>query len=443
LAPRVARAKPIVAMLREITGDIPDLLAQMGVLGVHTLDDMLDLLAVLDGQAVPSGNRVAIVADALGSVSFTEAACRAAGLHVEATVAMDPEAEPADFAAAVSRVLTDPATPVDAAIVVYSAALLPRPHEVAAAIAAAHEASEAANDRTVVAAFPGHDIGGHLPATGTRRIPDLGFPDAAARALAAAARYGIWLRQPVGEVPELPGLDLPAAEQLVRGWIGRAAIDHLDFRDVSALLAVAGLSVVEQRFVSGADEAAAAAATIGRPVALKAMVRGTGAKTEVAGVALDLQNPDEVSASWPRMAASLGSGMSSAVVQAMVPPGLDLRIVLEPAQIVGSVIGVGAGGVHSRTLAPVARAVLPLTDVTARTLLTAAGIDLLVEERGLDAVIDVLLRVSALADEVPHLERLDLNPVIVSDGRAWLVDGTATVIPNPDQAPEDLRRLSS
>jgi acyl-CoA synthetase (NDP forming) len=386
---------------------------------------------------------VAIVADALGSVSFTEAACRAAGLHVQATVAMDPEAEPSDFASAVFRVLTDEVTAVDAAIVVYSAALLPRPQEVAAAIAAAHGASEAASAKTVVAAFPGHDIGGHLPATGQRRIPDLGFPDSAARALAAAARYGTWLRQPVGEVPALEGLDLDAAERVVRGWIERAAVDHLDFRDVSSLLAAAGLSVVEQRFVADAAEASAAAATIGRPVALKAMGRGPGAKTEVAGVALDLQNADEVAASWPRMAASLGAGMTSALVQAMVPPGLDLRIVLEPAPIVGSVIGVGAGGIHPRTLAPVARAVLPLTDVTARALLAAAGIDLMIEEARLDAVVDVLLRISVLADEVPHLERLDLNPVIVSDGRAWMVDGSATVIPNPDQAPEDLRRLSS
>ena len=442
LAPRVARRKPIVAMLREPTDESLALLGQMGVSAVETFDDMLDVAAVLEAQPAPMGNRVAVVADALGSMDFAAAACRNAGLEVPVTRAVGADAQPADYAVAVAEVLDDEVDVVDACLVVYTAALTSRPTDVARAIVAA-ASSAAATTKTVVAAFPGHDTGGHLPEGGGRRIPDLGFPDAAAKALAAAARYGAWLRQPEGRPASFDDVDVEAMRAVVAGWATRGDNGRLGWAEAARLLALLQARVADQRWVASADEASAAAASIGGPVALKAVGRPATAKSEVSGVALDLQGPWDVAASWPRMAASLGRAMTGGMVQAMVPPGTDVRVVLQPAAIVGATIGIGVGGVHPEALAPVAKAVLPLSDVTATDLVARSGVGSTLDAGGHAALVDLLLRISMLAEEVPEVCRLEANPVIVSDGAAWVIEASLDVVADPEGPPDDLRRLRS
>ncbi len=93
-----------------------------------------------------------------------------------------------------------------------------------------------------------------------------------------------------------------------------------------------------------------------------------------------------------------------------------------------------------RPTSPASR-VLPLTDVAAADLLARSGLADLLDDSGAVAVVDLLLRVSLLGEEVPEIERLVLNPVIVSDGSAWVIDIDADVTPHPDLPPDDLRRL--
>ena len=61
-------------------------------------------------------------------------------------------------------------------------------------------------------------------------------------------------------------------------------------------------------------------------------------------MALDLHSPEAVAASYERMAASLGPVMTGVVVQEMVGPGVDVRVTLDPAPVVGAAIGLGIGG---------------------------------------------------------------------------------------------------
>jgi acetyltransferase len=430
LAPRIARCKPIVAVVRGLADDA--LLAQTGVIGVRSLDALLDAARVLAWQPVPAGGRVGVVADSSGSMAFAVTACLDAGLEVVRSVSVPADAPAPDYEAAVVAALG--ADDVDVALVLYAAGLDPRPTEVAAAVA---RGAASVPGKAVVASFPGHDLGGVLPGS---QIPELGFPEAAAEALAAAVRHGIWCARPVGEPPTFDdgSVDVDAALAVVTpapdGRLGNA--------DAVAVLGAFGVSVVRQQVVASADSAGAAAVAIGGPVALKATGRAPWAKTELAGVALDLQGPDEVSASWARMADALGDEMTGGVVQAMVRPGVDLQVGLEVAPVVGLALGVGTGGAAPEGVARITRAVLPLTDATAAELLDRAGLASRFEaadDRA--AVVDLLLRLSLLAEEVPRVDRLVLNPVIVSDGRAWVTDVELDLRSEVDDRPDDLRRL--
>jgi acyl-CoA synthetase (NDP forming) len=437
LAPRIGRTKPIVAMLREEGPDANDLLEQMGVIPVATIAEMLDVTAVLAGQPVPAGDRVAVIADALGSTEFTMAACRAAGLEVVSSRVVGGGAEPSAYGTAL-RDLLGPTAPVvaDAAVVVYATALAPRPDDVAREVAAAASSGELAG-KAVVAAFPGHDLGGNLPAAGGRRIPDLGFPDTAARALAAVVRHGIWRGRPIGDPPVLARVALGEEVAALVAGPERA----LDPVQAAGLLAAAGATVVEQRSAASAEEAAEAARHLGGPVSLKAIGRPPLAKTEAAGVAIDLHTPEEVAASWSRMAAALGAAMTGAAVQAMVAPGTDVRVVLAAAPIVGAAIGVGPGGAQADALVPMCWGALPLTGTTAADLVDRSGLGELLDVEDAAALVDLVLRVSLLAEEVPEVRHLVVNPVIVGGGTAWVIDVAADVGPDDLPPGAHLRRL--
>ena len=116
-------------------------------------------------------------------------------------------------------------------------------------------------------------------------VPAYRFPEDAARAVALAARHGVWRTRPEGAVPAPPGCrpDEAAAiisEELANGetWMSPAR--------VGALLRCYGLPLIATRQVSDVSGAVAAAGELGVPVALKAVAAGLLHKTDAGGVAL-------------------------------------------------------------------------------------------------------------------------------------------------------------
>jgi acyl-CoA synthetase (NDP forming) len=106
------------------------------------------------------------------------------------------------------------------------------------------------------------------------------------------------------------------------------------------------------------------------------------------------------------------------LVQPMIAGGVETMIGVADDPLFGPLVGFGLGGVNVEILGDVRFRVAPLTDRDADELLhEIRGFPLLAGHRGhppadLDALRDVLLRVSKLAEEVPEISELDLNPVI-------------------------------
>jgi acyl-CoA synthetase (NDP forming) len=102
----------------------------------------------------------------------------------------------------------------------------------------------------------------------------------------------------------------------------------------------------------------------------------------------------------------------------MVTGGIETMIGLADDPLFGPVVAFGLGGIHVEILRDVRFRIAPLTDVDADELLhEIRGLPLLQGYRGhseadLDALRELLLRVSRLAVEVPEIAELDLNPVI-------------------------------
>lgn len=484
IARRVASAKPIVALkagrstqgagaARSHTAALatPEvnteaLFRQAGVIRVRTMAEMFDVLLLLDTQPVPAGRRVAIVGNSGGPGILAADACQEAELELadlapatrEALAFLPPEASlanPVDLVAAATpehyeraldALLEDPG--VDAVIAIFTPTLVTATDEVRAAMVAAADR----HPHTPMAAVVLETGGGprQLGSEGATRVPVFPFPEDVVRAVGHAARYGSWLRRPPGSVPPLPGFDADAARDTAADLLRGAPAEGrwLDWSQMGALLEAAGVSLVESRQATGADEAAAAAAELGFPVVLKAAAASLVHKSDVGGVALSLATPEAVRHAYRAMEERLGQAMGGGLVQDMAPPGVETIVGITQDPAFGPLLAFGLGGTATELLGDLAFRILPLTDLDAAELVRSVrAAPLLLGYRGsppadVAALEDLLLRVGALAEAVPELRELDLNPVIVTTSGLAVVDAKIRLAPQPP-GPGPLARVLS
>jgi acyl-CoA synthetase (NDP forming) len=282
-------------------------------------------------------------------------------------------------------------------------------------------------------------------------VPSYSTPERAVIALAKAAQYARWRRRPVGAVPELPDVDTAAARALVHRVLsadpdGRELTDE----EVLELLAAYGVPLLGTRRAETAEEAVAAAEAIGYPVVLKSTAPWLRHRTDLGGVRLDLMDADAVRAAH----AAIPAG-DPVIVQEMAAPGVATVVEVVDDPSFGALVSFGVGGVATDLLGDRAYRTVPLTDLDAAELVRAPRAwPLLDGYRGSEpvdvaALEDLLLRVSRLADELPEVLALSLDPCIAGPAHPWhggrslVVAGgavrvgppTARVAPGPRRMP--------
>jgi acetyl coenzyme A synthetase (ADP forming)-like protein len=486
IARRVSRRKPIVAVksgrspagVRAATSHTaamasPDaavdaLFRQTGVIRVDTLDELFDMALVLGSQPIPRGHRVAIVGNSGGPGILATDACVGAGLEVpelsaDTQVALraivDPNAavsNPVDLVAsatpkvyeqALKIVLADDG--VDAIIVICTPTFAAAPARVASVL----RLSSNTTDKPLVGCFLAWpDLAPLLHEEDTEQpgsaVPAFSSPEPAARALARAASYGAWRARPPGLVPELEGFDAGLANAIADAALARApAGGWLQPSEVAALLAAAGVPAVASASALGADDAAKAATRLGFPIALKATGADIVHKSDIGGVRLGLRSPQEVADAYRSMSNHIGAAMTGGIVQQMVDPGVEVIVGVVHHALFGPLLMFGLGGTATELLGDRSFRVLPVTDIDASELVRSLRASpLLFGYRGappvaVSALEDLLQRIARLADAVPALDELEINPVIVSPRGSIAVDARAKVTPVVPGPSGDLRQM--
>ena len=468
IARRVARSKPILAMKGGTTkagmkaasshtaalagseAAVDALFRQAGVIRTRTLDELVEVASLLSAQPVPRGRRVALLTNAGGLGILCADACEAAGLEMpvpsEATrhaleqvmptegstgnpIDVLGSAKPKTFADVIPIILSD--NGIDALIVLFVPTVGIDEDEMGAAIS---RAAADAGDKTVLCAFMSAK-GAPASLQSVTPIPAFPYPEAAARALSRAAERGDWLRRPAGTIPELL-VDRAAAEAVVAEALSKGDDAWLEPGQARALLEAYGLPVVPERVVATAEAAAEAAQELGFPVVVKSAAAGAH-KTESGGVVLNLADADEVRAAAERIGGPV-------LVQPMIKGGAELLAGAVQDPVFGPLVAFGPGGVLAELIGQAQFRLAPLTDLDAQELVRAGKAGRLVAGfRGNppadeDALVDLLLRLARLAEEVPEVAELDLNPVLALADRCIAVDARVRVA---RQAPQ--RRAKS
>jgi acyl-CoA synthetase (NDP forming) len=281
------------------------------------------------------------------------------------------------------------------------------------AISAFHRACRAAGARGALVAAMATNLAGPRAAEWVGLgLPVLAPPAVALEAVEAAATIGqAWAAPPAGPVAgPRPGA------------VGREAAT-LDEAAGKELLRRSGVPVPPGRCCADPDAAAATAAELAAPLAVKGL--GLAHKTERRAVRLGLADPEQVRAA----AADLLARHPAVLVEQMVTGGVaELLVGVEADPVVGPVLTLGAGGVLTELLADAAHLVLPTEPAgIRRALLDLRCAPLLTGHRGappadLDALVDVVHRVAVLALRRPDLLSVEINPMIVTADGAWACD---------------------
>jgi acetyltransferase len=189
-----------------------------------------------------------------------------------------------------------------------------------------------------------------------------------------------------------------------------------------------------------AEEAAAAAAMIGFPVALKIRSPDITHKTDIGGVALDVADEAHVRQQTAALLARVRAAQPQAridgvIVQQMVrrPGAIELLVGLSEDSVFGPVVVFGQGGTAVEVLQDSAVALPPLNLLLARGQMMQTRVwRLLRAYRGkpataIDAIAEVLIRIGQLAAEHAEIRELDINPLLADAAGVIALDARIRV----------------
>ncbi|GAB1516944.1 bifunctional acetate--CoA ligase family protein/GNAT family N-acetyltransferase [Actinophytocola sp. KF-1] len=460
VAQRAAASHTAAAATPAVTRDA--LFEQAGVIAVDTVSEVTDVLAALAWQPLPAGNRVAILSNAGGAGVLAADACVHNGLLVPRLAASTRAAlaallpaqasldNPVDttaavddttFAACLEVLLADGS--IDAVLAAGVPTAIADPVTAAPAIARERR-------KTVLVARPGQlasvtGLGDERdPAPATASYAD---PAAAAAALGRIATYARWRERPAGSLAEPDGARLIEARALVReflraephgGWLAPAT--------TMRLLTLFGIPAVPSIQAGDVDEAAAAFRELGGPVAVKVIAAGVLHKARAGGVELNVATETALRSVWAGFHDRFGDAMQGVLLQPMAEPGRELIVGVDSDETFGPLVVFGLGGTDTDLIADRAARLSPLSESDAEQMVRGLRSSSLLfggdHPLPTDGVADVLVRTSTLADVIPEVTELDLNPVVVRADGCQVLDARMRIAPR-EPADPFLRRLRS
>ncbi len=431
---------------------------RMGLARVFDIGQIFDCAELVGRHKVPQGPRLAVLTNAGGPGVMASDALIAAGgtlakLQDETMRQLNENLppqwsrrNPVDvlgdaksklMAKAGGLVLADPG--VDAMLVIVTPQAMTNP----SAIAREMSAIAAGTPKPVLAAW----LGGGAMREGIRilneaGVPTYATPEQAVNAFMTLVSYARNLTI-LYETPKDIPVDFPVDRARVREKFAPvfAGSGPILSEDVSKdLAALYGIPVTRPEPARTPEEAVAAAERIGYPVVVKILSPDITHKSDVGGVALDLEDADMVRAAFHGMMKAVGERMPRAriegvTVQRMIDTrdGVEMILGIKKDPTFGTVIMAGMGGTAAELLGDRAIGFPPLNERLARRMLEELKTwPLLQGYRGRPAadipkLVEVLVRLSYLAADFPEVKELDINPLLALREGAVALDARVVI----------------
>jgi len=410
-----------------------------GIIRCASLKSQLDYIQAFANQPLPAGTRVAVISNAGGAgimatdaierqgLDFAELSCdtlarlssklpAAARLQNPVDVMCDALTDRYEFALGVA--LDDP--DVDIALVLLTPQAMTDPTAIAEGVV---RIAQRKTEKLILACF----LGASMMEEGTRilragRVPCYDSPETAINTIRVMTEYVRWRSRPK-RVVELFPVNRRKAETTIEKHMRHGTCQ---FGEVASkeILQAYGFTVPKASVATTPEQAANIAQKLGFPVVLKIWSPEIVHKTDVGGVKLGLESPEQVMDAFDLMMYRIPRkrpkvGVLGVLVQEMVRGGKEVILGMKREPQVGPLMMFGMGGTMVEVLQDVSFYLAPLTAQEAlQMLVSTKTYQMLTGARGQEAVdtgkiAEALQRLSQLATEFPQIKEVDINPYVV------------------------------
>lgn len=419
---------------------------QSGVMRVDTIEELFDFGSILAQQNPPDSRKVGILTNAGGPGVMAADALEKYGLKLaeleEETldklgnvlsslasrknpIDLTGKANEEDYRKALDYVIED--DEVGSVLAMSAPAAIFSYPQLAEILAEAREKT----DKPIVGTL----MGGKLPEVAWKDLKDAGVPnyfdpDRAVRALSALVDYGDIRRSKVAE-PQKISVDVdPVRDKvnsLVREDTVMVGLEGLD------LLSQVGIPVVDTEVARTRDQARSIVEGVSSEFVLKIKSPDIIHKSDLGGVKVGVEAgevPNEYSRLINRVKENVGDhqvDIDGVRIQEMVS-GEEIIVGVNRDPQFGPLVMFGLGGIYVEVLEDVSFRVAPVSPAEAKKMVESIDAYPILEGvRGgpgvdIEGIVDVIQKVSQLAYEIPAIQELDLNPVIVDSSGPRVVD---------------------
>jgi acetyl-CoA synthetase (ADP-forming) len=206
---------------------------------------------------------------------------------------------------------------------------------------------------------------------------------------------------------------------------GRTTLSEYESKQV---LASYRIPVAREELVDNVADLFKAAAKIGYPVVIKGCSADISHKTEKGLIRVDVRNDEEASSAFKEITAAMDGADTSVLVQQMVKGQRELVVGLTRDPQFGPCVMFGLGGVFTEVLKDTAFRIAPLEKRDALEMMQEIKAHEILEAvRGMapadkDMLAEILMTVGQIGIENEVIKDIDINPLIISDGKPVAVD---------------------
>ncbi len=443
-------------------------LDRSGVLRVETVTQLFSAAKALSSRYRVYGDRLAIITN--GGGPGVMAADRAGDRHIELAefseetikqlnkvlpevwshgnpVDVIGDAPPERYRAAVDICLNDPG--VDGAIVILTPQAMTQPDEVAKTLI---ELADHHKKPILTSWMGGRQVENARQLFNNAKLPSFRTLENAVDAFSYLSSYQknqrLLLQTPAKTSRRHVQPDTEGARLIIESALSEQR-KVLTEPESFALLGAFRINAVRNGIARSANEALILAESIGFPVAMKIYSPDISHKSDAGGIRLNISNAQVVRSTYRDLIEQVKEVRPEAKIEGVTveqmyqsPNGRELLIGIVRDPVFGPVISFGSGGTTVEVMGDSAIALPPLNRRLASDLINRTKAAKMLERfrhmppANCEAVIDVLLRVSTMACELPWIQEMDINPLMLDDEGAIAVDARIRVdFPRPSTDP--------
>lgn len=199
------------------------------------------------------------------------------------------------------------------------------------------------------------------------------------------------------------------------------------------LLSQYGISVPSYLIASSSEEVLEKSKSLGFPIVMKIISTDIIHKTDVGGVILNINNEQQARGSYLYMMDSVRKNKPDAHIKGVslyrqLPKGIEIIVGMTRDVQFGPTVMFGIGGIFTEILEDVSFRICPVTRIDVEEMIQEIkGIKILKGYRNqkgsdIESIVSIVIAISNIAMEYPSINEIDLNPVMVYEKGAVVVD---------------------